>query len=87
MISKIFLDSDAPDHIKLSIRGLDKAVDVKVALDELVEKYLSKMDGRMANAETLETVLSYLELVEAGIKQFTQDTPFVEHVSEVTDDE
>lgn len=84
MMSDAILNSDAPEHKKLTIRVLNKAGDMNDALHEcIVKKYCAP--GNIANAETLQKVLEYLELVEVGIKQFSESTPFVPNAEE--DDE
>ena len=75
LISKAVLESKtAPEQTKLSVRVLDKARDINEALhDEIVKKYCTPD----TNVETLNKVLEYLQLVEVGIKQFVETTPFV----------
>lgn len=81
MMSDAILNSDLPEYRKLTIRVLNKAQDVNEALHEgIVAKYCTP--GNAANAETLQKVLEYLELVETGIKQFAVTTPFVAHTEE-----
>jgi ABC-type phosphate transport system substrate-binding protein len=80
MMSEAILNSDAPESRKLNIRVLNKAEDTIDAIHETIEKYV-KPDNQ-ANAETLKTVLEYLSLVEVGIKQFADSTPFVKETEE-----
>jgi hypothetical protein len=81
MMTKMLLESNAPEYVKLNIRVLDKVRDVHEVLEELIVlKYT--VPGKEANVETLKTVLEYLELVEIGIKQFVETTPYVAHTEE-----
>ena len=81
MMTKMLLESDAPEYIKLNVRVLDKVRDVHNAVEELIVlKYT--VPNKEANAETLKTILEYLELVEIGIKQFAETTPYVAHTEE-----
>ena len=86
MISKLMSEAileaeNVPEHIKLSVQVLGKARDINEALHEdIVEKCCTP--GNQANAETLKKVLEYLQLVEVGIKQFVETTPFVAHTKE-----
>jgi hypothetical protein len=81
MMSQTILELDtAPESVKLSVRVMDKAADVRDAWSNLVENYVDV--GKRANAETLKNVLAYLELVEVGIKQFVETTPFVAEETE-----
>ncbi len=83
MLSQSILESDkAPEYMKLSVRIMDKSEDVQEAVHELVEHYIKPHEGHQANAETLKKILEYLELVETGIKQFVETTPFVAHTEE-----
>ena len=76
-MTKMMLESDMPEHKKMSIRVLTKAKDIHKVIEELIiVKYT--VPGKEANTETLNKVLEYLELVEVGIKQFVETTPFVE---------
>lgn len=77
MLSQAILESEAPEHMKLSVRIMDKSTDLQEAIHELVIRYVKPSKGRQANAKTLKNVLEYLELVEAGIKQFVETTPYV----------
>lgn len=75
MMSEFLLASDAPENVKVSILVLDKAQDIRDALtDKIVLKFCEP--GKEAPTETLKKVLEYLELVELGIKQFLETTPF-----------
>lgn len=81
MMSQMILESDtAPESVKLSVRVMDKSVDIEEAILNLVKNYVGV--GKRANAETLKKVLEYLELVEVGIKQFAETTPFVAEETE-----
>ena len=76
MISEAILNSETtPESMKLSVRVLDKAQDLQDSIHDLVHKFIER--GKRANAETLKNVLEYLSIVEVGIKQFTETTPFV----------
>ena len=76
MISEAILQSNAPESKKLIIRVLDKIQGIDEALHEGIgEKFCIPENN--ANAETLKTVLEYLQFVELGIKQFTESTPLV----------
>jgi hypothetical protein len=81
MMTDMLLESDAPEHVKMSVRVLNKVQDVHNAIEELIVlKYT--VPGNEANTETLKKVLEYLELVEVGINQFVETTPFVAHTEE-----
>ena len=85
MVKKIMmetlLESGMPEAEKMYVRVLNKANEVADAIDELIVlKYCTP--GNKANIETLNTVLEYLSLVELGIKQFAETTPFVKHEEE-----
>ena len=71
------LKSDAPESIKLSVQVMEKIRDIyDDALEEgIVLKYCTPTN--VANVETLKKVLEYLELVEVGLNQFVESTPFV----------
>lgn len=76
MMSDAILTSEtAPESMKLSVRVLDKARDLHDSLDDLVKKYCTP--NNIANAEILKAVLEYLGMVEFGVKQFIESTPFV----------
>lgn len=78
---KMLLEADAPENAKAAIRVMDKVHDVNNALHDLVVlKYTTP--GSEANTETLKKVLEYLELVEVGIKQFVEGTPYVANTEE-----
>jgi hypothetical protein len=81
MISDAVLNSEkASEQQKLTIRVLNQANAVQDALSEqIVEKYIHPTPGKEATTELLKKVLEYLELVEVGIKQFSEMTPFEEH--------
>lgn len=80
MMSEAILKSEAPEHMKLSVRIMDKSEDLQDAIHELVVRYVEP--NHEANVETLKKVLEYLELVEVGIKQFADTTPFVARTEE-----
>ena len=80
MMSDAILESDAPEHMKLSIRVMDKSEDLADAIHDLIVRYVEP--HHVANAETLKKVLEYLAMVEIGIKQFAETTPFVAHTEE-----
>jgi hypothetical protein len=84
-MTAMMLESDMPETDKLNIRVLEKIEDIhEVALVEgIVLKYCNP--NHKANMETLTKVLEYLELVEVGIRQFVDGTPFVADTEE--DDE
>lgn len=76
MMSEAILNSEkASESTKLSVLVLDKASDIQESLHDLVDKFVTP--GHRSNAETLKTVLEYLGMVEFGIKQFIESTPFV----------
>lgn len=78
MMSQAILESEeAPEHMKLSVRIMEKWEDLHETIHELVVRYINPTEGRQANVETLKKVLEYFELVEVGIKQFAETTPFV----------
>ena len=80
LLSQILLKSNAPEHMKLSVLVIDKAEELHDGIRNLVKQYVDI--GERADAETLKKVLEYLSLVEIGIKQFAETTPFVEHIEE-----
>lgn len=81
MIESILTSESAPEHIKLCVRTLAKARDLEKAVhDEIIHKYCTP--GNEANVETLKKVVEYLEMVEIGIKQFVETTPFVANTEE-----
>ena len=82
MLSQAILKSEAPEYMKLSVRILDKSEDLQEAIHKLTVHYVKPSKGRQANAETLKKVLEYFELVEVGIKQFVESTPFEAHTEE-----
>ena len=68
MMSEAILNLEtAPEEMKLS--------DIQESIHGLVDEHVSP--GHRSNAETLKTVLEYLGMVELGIKQFIESTPFV----------
>ena len=81
MLSEMILNSEkTPEHTKLMIRALNKGTDVHEAVEQLKERYLHP--DHPANSETIKTVLEYLGMVELGIKQFMESTPFVAEETE-----
>lgn len=82
MITEMILSSEsAPESMKLSVMVLDKAKQLnEILYEEILCKYIAP--GKRANAKTLKKVLEYLELVEVGIKQFADSTPFVKDTEE-----
>lgn len=83
MMSDAILESEnAPEYIKSGVRIMDKSVDLQEAIHKVVLHYINPTEGRQANVETLKKVLEYFELVEVGIKQFVEATPFVKHTEE-----
>ena len=75
MVKAILTSESAPEHVKLSTSIIVKVKDNDKALHEIIKKYCTP--GNEANIETLKQVKEYLELVEVGIKQFLETTPFV----------
>ena len=76
MMAETILESDAPESMKLSIRVITKARDISDTIrNEILMKYASP--SKTANAETLKYVYEYLSMVEVGLKQFAETTPFV----------
>lgn len=81
MMAQMLLESDMPEHMKESVRVIDKAGDVHNAIEEfIVLRYCTP--GNEANIETLNKVFEYLSLVLIGIVQFAETTPFVAHTEE-----
>lgn len=81
LISKAILESEsAPEHVKLVVGILDKVRDIYDAIHKVEEKYCTPQNE--ANTETLKRVKEYLELVDVGINQFVETTPFVKHTEE-----
>lgn len=78
-LAQEMLNSDEPEYRKMSVRVLLKTGKVNEKLTELIDKYVGKVE---ANVETLTNVLEYLEMVEVGIKQFIESTPYVPHTEE-----
>ena len=76
MMSQAILESEtAPESMKLSVLVMDKSEDVNDSIHNLVKKYVQPENR--ASTETLKTVLEYLGMVEVGIQQFIESTPFV----------
>lgn len=76
MMSEAVLTSKtAPEEMKLSVLILDKASDIQESIHKIVDEHVSP--GHRSNVETLKTVLEYLGMVEIGVKQFIESTPFV----------
>ena len=83
MMSQAILESEkTPDYMKFSVLAMDKSEDVREALHELVVHFVKPENGVQANAETMKKLFEYLELIELGIKQFKETTPFVAHTEE-----
>ena len=80
MVKAILTSESTPEHIKLSTSIIVKVRDNDKALHEIIEKYCTS--GNVANIETLKKIKEYLELVEVGIKQFIETTPFIKHSEE-----
>lgn len=81
MLSEALLESDAPEYVKLGVLIMQQMRRVSKALSEdIAKKYVSS--GKEANVETLKYVYEYLQLVEVGIKQFAQTTPYVANTEE-----
>lgn len=81
----MILNSDVPEHNKLVIKILNKARDIEKQIEEgIVLKFVTP--NKEANTETLKNVLEYLEMVEVGIKQFVESTPYVPHTEEEEND-
>ena len=78
-LAQEMLNSDAPEYKKMSVRVLIKIKEIGEKLSEISNKYVGKVE---ANVETLTNVLEYLELVEVGIKQFIENTPYVPHTED-----
>ena len=76
MESMILGSEEAPESLKAFVRVVKKAREVNNAVtDCIVMKYCDP--EHQANNETLKKVVEYLELVEVGIRQFVDTTPFV----------
>ena len=85
MMAEMLLESDASEAVKLGVRVTLKARDISETIkNEIVMKYASPK--KHANAETLKYVLDYLSLVEVGLKQFAETTPFVADDEEEEDE-
>lgn len=80
LIESILTSESAPEYMKLCVGILGKIKDNQKALLEIKDKYCTP--GNEANIETLKKVKEYLELVEVGIKQFVETTPFVKRSEE-----
>lgn len=80
LIESILTSESAPEYVKLSVHIISKIKDVNNASTEIMKKYCNP--GNEANAETLKKIKEYLEIVEVGIKQFVETTPFVMHTEE-----
>lgn len=82
MLSQALLDSETtPESTKLVVRIVDQSGNIVDAMQKkILEKYC-RPENR-ANLETLKKILEYLELVEIGIKQFSESTPFVKGAEE-----
>jgi hypothetical protein len=77
LIAQGLLESKSvPENDKMSIRVILAAQSTcKTIHNIIVEKYAKP--GNEANTETLKEVAEYLALVEKGIVQFVESTPFV----------
>jgi hypothetical protein len=76
MMSEAILESDtAPESVKLSVRVMDKSQDLTDSIHELTKRFVNP--SKRADTETLKKVLEYLGMVEVGIQQFVESTPFV----------
>lgn len=76
MLSQAILESKtAPESMKLSVLVLDKSHDLNESVHNLVKHFVKPQ--KRANVETLQKVLEYLSMVEVGIQQFMETTPFV----------
>ena len=80
LIKSILESETAPEHVKVSVAIVSEVKNIQNILMGIVKKYTSP--GNEANIETLKKVLDYLELVEVGINQFSENTPFVKHLEE-----
>ena len=80
LVEAMLTSETASEHDKLCIRVMRKAKNVSSAAHEVMVKFVTP--GKEADTETLKEVLEYLELVEVGIKQFVETTPFVAHTEE-----
>lgn len=82
MMTQEMIDSPMLDeHQKLSLKCLLalKSLD-KTLMNCLTKKYTTPK--KEADVETLKKVLEYVKLVEIGVKQFSETTPFVAHREE-----
>jgi hypothetical protein len=78
---QVLVDPDVREDVKLGIRCIVQMQNINDTLSVCIaNKYL--LSGKDASVETLEYVYEYLQLVEVGIKQFAQTTPFVEYIEE-----
>ena len=82
MITEMILSSDSvPEEQKIGVRIVNKARCISNSLhDDIVKKYA--YPNNLPDKNTLNKVLEYLELVELGIKQFVETTPFVAKTEE-----
>jgi hypothetical protein len=81
LMESIMTSETAPEHMKLCVGVLSKIKDIDDVLHkEIISEYCTP--GKEANTETLKKVLEYLGLVEIGIKQFLETTPFVAKTEE-----
>ena len=78
-LAQEMLNSDRPEYKKMSVRVLVEIKKISEKLGELSDKYVGECE---ANVETLTNVLEYLEMVEVGIKEFVESTPYVPHTEE-----
>lgn len=80
LIDSILTSETASEHMKLCVGIIGKSIDISDAAHEIMKKYVTP--NNEANVETLKKVKEYLELVEVGIKQFVETTPFVAKTEE-----
>ena len=81
MLAEAILESEStPEHVKLGVGIIRKGKDIVKTIHAINMKYVTP--GNEADTETLKKVLEYLQLVEVGIKQFVETTPFVAHTEE-----
>jgi hypothetical protein len=81
MVAEAILESEStPEHMKLCVGILLKGKDISKAMHEINMKYVTS--GNEADTETLKKIMEYLQLVELGIKQFVETTPFAPNTEE-----
>ena len=75
-LSQQILESDtAPESMKLSVLVMNKSEEVHECITKLIKHFVNPK--KRANVDTMKKVLEYLALVEVGIQQFIETTPFV----------